>query len=217
MPPLPDVRPDDPHVDVRRIFRLFRPYRGRLALVGLLIAASSLVGLATPFLLRGIIDDALPHRDTALLAWLALGMVAVAVVTTVVGVYQTLLSTTIGQRIMRDLRVAVYSHLQRMSLSFFTKTRTGEVQSRIANDIGGMQAIVTTTATSLVSNATTVVASAVAMLALDWRLAAMTSDVQESLSASGILLGRSMGRSPELVDRFAVSAKELAELEVRSQ
>ena len=160
MPPLPDVRPDDPHVDPRRILRLFRPYTGRLVLVGLLIAASSLVGLGSPFLLRGIIDNALPHKDTGLLALLALGMVGVAVVSTVVGVYQTLLSTTIGQRIMRDLRVSVYAHLQRMSLAFFTKTRTGEVQSRIANDIGGMQAIVTSTATSIVSNATVVVASA---------------------------------------------------------
>ncbi len=250
MPPLPDVRPDDPHVDPRRILRLFRPYTGRLVLVGVLIAASSLVGLGSPFLLRGIIDNALPHKDTGLLALLALGMVGVAVVSTVVGVYQTLLSTTVGQRIMRDLRVAVYAHLQRMSLSFFTKTRTGEVQSRIANDIGGMQAIVTSTATSIVSNATVVVASAVAMLAMDvrlallsfvllpgtvWinrrvgamrrritterqrRLASMTSQVQESLSVSGVLLGRSMGRSPELTDRFAGDAGGLADLEVRSQ
>jgi ATP-binding cassette subfamily B protein len=237
-------------VDPRRILRLFRPYTARLVLVGVLIAASSLVSLGSPFLLRGIIDDALPHRDTGLLALLALGMVAVAVVSTVVGVYQTLLSTTIGQRIMRDLRVSVYTHLQRMSLSFFTKTRTGEVQSRIANDIGGMQAIVTSTATSIVSNATVVVASAIAMLAMDvrlallsfvllpgtvWinrrvgamrrritterqrRLAVMTSQVQESLSVSGVLLGRSMGRSPELTERFAGDASGLAELEVRSQ
>ncbi len=250
MPPLPDVRPDDYTVDPRRILRLFRPYAGRLSLVGLLIAVSSLVSLGSPFLLRGIIDDALPHRDTGLLALLALGMVAVAVVSTVVGVYQTLLSTTIGQKIMRDLRVAVYSHLQRMSLAFFTKTRTGEVQSRIANDIGGMQAIVTSTATSIVSNTTVVVASAIAMLAMDvrlallsfvllpgtvWinrrvgamrrritaerqrRLAAMTSQVQESLSVSGVLLGRSMGRSPELTSHFAGDASGLAELEVRSQ
>jgi ATP-binding cassette subfamily B protein len=250
MPPLPDVRPDDPYVDPRRILRLFRPYTGRLLLVGLLIAASSVVSLGSPFLLRGIIDDALPHRDTRLLALLALGMIAVAVVSTIVGVYQTLLSTTIGQRIMRDLRVAVYAHLQRMSLAFFTKTRTGEVQSRIANDIGGMQAIVTSTATSIVSNATVVVASAVAMLAMDvrlallsfvllpgtvWinrrvgamrrritterqrRLALMTSQVQESLSVSGVLLGRSMGRSPELTERFAGDAGGLAELEVRAQ
>ena len=250
MPPLPDVRPDDPHVDPRRILRLFRPYAGRLSLVGLLIAASSLIGLASPFLLRGIIDEALPRRDTTLLALLALGMIAVAVVSTVVGVYQTLLSTTIGQRIMRDLRVAVYSHLQRMSLAFFTRTRTGEIQSRIANDIGGMQAIVTSTATSIVSNTTVVVATAVAMLVMDvrlallsfvllpgtvWinrrvgamrrrltterqrRLAAMTSQVQESLSISGVLLGRSMGRSPELTSRFTEDASGLAELEVRSQ
>ena len=250
MPPLPDVRPDDYTVDPRRILRLFRPYAGRLTLVGLLIAVSSLVSLGSPFLLRGIIDDALPHRDTGLLALLALGMVAAAVVSTVVGVYQTLLSTTIGQKIMRDLRVAVYSHLQRMSLAFFTKTRTGEVQSRIANDIGGMQAIVTSTATSIVSNTTVVVASAIAMLAMDvrlallsfvllpgtvWinrrvgamrrritaerqrRLAAMTSQVQESLSVSGVLLGRSMGRSPELTSHFAGDASGLADLEVRSQ
>jgi ATP-binding cassette, subfamily B, bacterial len=250
MPPLPDVRPDDPHVDPRRILRLFRPYTGRLVLVGVLIAVSSLVGLGSPFLLRGIIDNALPHKDTGLLALLALGMIGVALVSTVVGVYQTLLSTTIGQRIMRDLRVSVYAHLQRMSLAFFTKTRTGEVQSRIANDIGGMQAIVTSTATSIVSNATVVVASAVAMLAMDvrlallsfvllpgtvWinrrvgamrrritterqrRLALMTSQVQESLSVSGVLLGRSMGRSPELTERFAGDAGGLADLEVRSQ
>jgi len=250
MPPLPDVRPDDPRVDPRRILRLFRPYTGRLVLVGLLIAASSLVGLGSPFLLRGIIDNALPHKNTGLLAVLALGMVGVAVVSTIVGVYQTLLSTTVGQRIMRDLRVAVYAHLQRMSLAFFTKTRTGEVQSRIANDIGGMQAIVTSTATSIVSNATVVVASGVAMLAMDvrlallsfvllpgtvWinrrvgamrrritterqrRLALMTSQVQESLSVSGVLLGRSMGRSPELTERFAGDASGLADLEVRSQ
>jgi len=250
MPPLPDVRPDDPHVDPRRILRLFRPYTGRLVVVGLLIAVSSLVGLGSPFLLRGIIDNALPHKDTGLLALLALGMIGVAVVSTVVGVYQTLLSTTIGQRIMRDLRVAVYAHLQRMSLAFFTKTRTGEVQSRIANDIGGMQAIVTSIATSIVSNATVVVGSAIAMLAMDvrlallsfvllpgtvWinrrvgamrrrltterqhRLALMTSQVQESLSVSGVLLGRSMGRSPELTERFAGDASGLADLEVRSQ
>ena len=105
MPRLPDVRPDDPTaVDPRRVLRLFRPYAGRLAVVGLLIALSSLVGLASPFLLRGVIDQAIPQRDTGLLAVLVLGMVAVSVVTTVVGVYQTLLSTTVGQRVMHDLR-----------------------------------------------------------------------------------------------------------------
>ena len=97
-------------------------------------------------------------------------MIATAVANGVFGVMQTLISTTVGQRVMHDLRTSVYERLQRMSLAFFTRTRTGEVQSRIANDIGGMQATVTSTATSLVSNLTAVVASVVAMLALDWRL-----------------------------------------------
>ncbi len=155
-------------------------------------------------------------------------MILTAVMTSVFGVLQTLISTTVGQRVMHDLRTAVYTQLQRMPLAFFTRTRTGEVQSRIANDIGGMQATVTSTATSLVSNLTAVIATVVAMLALDWRLtvvsllllpvfvaisrrvgrerkkittqrqkqmAAMAATVTESLSVSGILLGRTMGRS----------------------
>jgi len=97
-------------------------------------------------------------------------MIVVAIANSSFSVSQTYVSTVVGQRVMHDLRTAVYSHLQRMSLAFFTKTRTGEVQSRIANDIGGMQATVTTTATTLVSNLTTVVATIIAMTVLDWRL-----------------------------------------------
>jgi ATP-binding cassette subfamily B protein len=150
---------------------------------------------------------------------------------------------------MHDLRTAVYARLQRMSLAFFTRTRTGEVQSRIANDIGGMQATVTSTATSLVSNATSVIASIVAMAALDWRLtiasllllpvfvwiarrvgrerkkiaterqkqmAAMSAIVTESLSVSGILLGRTMGRAESLTRDFSAESDRLVDLEVRS-
>src|SRR5919202_3714513 len=155
---------------VRRILALFKPYGGRLAIVGLLVGASSLVSVATPFLLKETLDVAIPQGRTGLLSLLALGMILSAVVTSVFGVLQTLISTTVGQRFMKDLRTAVYGRLQRMSLAFFTRTRTGEVQSRIANDIGGMQATVTSTATSLVSNLTSVVATIVAMVALDWRL-----------------------------------------------
>src|SRR5204862_3267215 len=90
------------------------------------------------------------------------------------GVGQTWLSNSVGQRVMHDLRSAVYRHLQRLSLAFFTRTRTGEVQSRIANDIGGVDTVVTSTATSIVSNATTVIATIVAMFLLDWRLAAFS-------------------------------------------
>ncbi|MEU6851359.1 ABC transporter ATP-binding protein [Actinacidiphila alni] len=244
----PKKNPDTP-TDVRRILRLFRPYRARLALVGILVGLSSLVSVASPFLLRAILDTAIPQGRTGLLSLLALGMIATAVASGVFGVLQTLISTTVGQRVMHDLRTAVYERLQRMSLAFFTRTRTGEVQSRIANDIGGMQATVTSTATSLVSNLTAVVASVVAMLALDWRLtivsllllpvfvwiarrvgrerkriatnrqrqmAAMSAIVTESLSVSGILLGRTMGRSDSLTRDFADESERLVDLEVRS-
>ncbi|MGW2114974.1 ABC transporter ATP-binding protein [Streptomyces zhihengii] len=245
----PPKDPDQPPADLRRILRLFRPYRGRLAVVGLLVGASSLVSVASPFLLREILDTAIPEGRTGLLSLLVLGMIATAVMTGVFGVLQTLISTTVGQRVMHDLRTAVYAQLQRMPLAFFTRTRTGEVQSRIANDIGGMQATVTSTATSLVSNLTAVIATVVAMLALDWRLtvvsllllplfvwisrrvgrerkrittqrqkqmAAMAATVTESLSVSGILLGRTMGRADSLTRAFEEESDRLVDLEVRS-
>jgi ATP-binding cassette subfamily B protein len=128
------------------------------------------VGMASPFLLRGVIDQALPEQNVRLLAWLVGAMVAVAAVTAMLGVVQTWISTKVGQRVMHALRTNVFAHLQRQSIGFFTRTRTGEVQSRITNDIGGMESVVTSTATSIASNVTTVIATAVAMLALSWRL-----------------------------------------------
>jgi ATP-binding cassette subfamily B protein len=234
----------------RRIASLFRPYKVRLGSVLGLIALSALLGIVSPFLLREVIDTALPRADTTLLGWLVGGMVAISIATGVLGVGQTWLSNMVGQRVMHDLRAAVYRHLQRLSLAFFTHTRTGEVQSRIANDIGGVQNVVTSTATSIVSNVTTVVATIVAMLLLDWRLAVfslgllpffvwltrrvgnerkkitskkqgsladMSTLVAESLSVSGILLGKTMGRSDELAERFTEESENLAELEVQSR
>ncbi|MGW0831427.1 ABC transporter ATP-binding protein [Streptomyces prunicolor] len=246
--PSPGASTDQPR-QVRRILKLFKPYRARLAVVGLLVGAASLVTVATPFLLKETLDVAIPQNRTGLLSLLALGMILSAVLTSIFGVLQTLISTTVGQRVMHDLRTAVYGRLQRMSLAFFTRTRTGEVQSRIANDIGGMQATVTSTATSLVSNLTSVVATIIAMIALDWRLtvvsllllpvfvwisrrvgnerkkiatqrqrqmAEMAATVTESLSVSGILLGRTMGRSDSLTRSFAEESEGLVDLEVRS-
>jgi ATP-binding cassette, subfamily B, bacterial len=157
-------------VSLRRIGRLFTPYRWQLAIVTAIIAGSSVVGLASPFLLRAVIDTALPHKNLRLLAWLVIGMVAVAAVTSAFGVIQTWISTKVGQQVMHGLRTSVFGHLQRQSIAFFTRTRTGEVQSRITNDIGGMESVVTSTATSIASNLTTAVATAVAMAALSWRL-----------------------------------------------
>src|SRR2546421_733252 len=239
-----------PKTDLRRIARLFRPYRRRLTAVLALILFSAGLGMVSPFLLRQVLDTAIPQRDTGLLTLLVAGMIGVSIATGALGVAQTWLSNLGGQRVMHALRSAVYRHLQRLSLAFFTRTRTGEVQSRIANDIGGVQNVVTPTATSIVSNVTTVIAALVAMVALDWRLAAfslallpffvwltrrvgqerkriaasrqgrmadISSLVEESLSVSGILLGKTMGRSPELADRFERESAALADLEVRSR
>ncbi|MPQ97778.1 ATP-binding cassette domain-containing protein [Modestobacter sp. I12A-02628] len=161
-------------VSLRRVGRLFAPHRWAIATVVALIVASSAVALAAPFLLRAVIDDALPRQDVPLLAWLVAGMVAVAAVTAVLGVLQTWISTTVGQQIMHGLRTSLFTHLQRQSLGFFTRTRGGEVQSRLTNDIGGMQSVVTSTATSLASNATTVVGTVIAMAALSWRLSLLS-------------------------------------------
>jgi len=249
----PPERPADRAVRrayLRRIAVLFRPYRARLAGVLGLIVLSSGLGSVPAFLIKEVFDTALPDRDLRLLNVLVAAMIAIAVVTGVLGVIQTLLSNQVGQRVMHDLRTAVYKHLQRLSLAFFTRTRTGEVQSRLANDIGGVQQVVTSTATSIVSNVTTVLASVVAMFVLDWRLtlfalallplfvwltkrvgeqrrkvakvrqesmADISSLVQESLSVSGILLGKTMGRAGELATRFESESARLADLEVRSR
>ena len=157
-------------VSLRRIGRLFLPHRRAIASVTAIIVASSVLGMASPFLLRAVIDTALPNRDLPLLAMLAGGMVAVAALTAALGVVQTWASTRVGQQVMHRLRTDVFTHLQRQSIAFFTKTRTGEVQSRITNDVGGLQSVVTSTATSIAANLTTTVATAVAMVALSWRL-----------------------------------------------
>jgi ATP-binding cassette subfamily B protein len=246
-------RPSDPAIrkaNFRRIIALFRPYGRRLTGVSGLIVVSAALGAVSPFLLREVLDVAIPEENVGLLTALVAGMVAIPIVTGALGVWQTLLSNQVGQAVMHDLRTRVYRHLQRLSLAFFTRTRTGEVQSRIANDIGGIDNVVTSTATSVLSNVTTVLATIVAMVLLDWRLAAfalallplfvwltkrvgderkkvtaakqasladVSSIVQESLSVSGILLGKTMGRADELADRFAGESERLAALEVRSR
>ena len=218
-------------------------------MLGLIVVSAGL-GMISPFLLRDVLDVAIPEDDDRLLAVLVAGMIGISVATGVLGVGQTWLSNVVGQKVMHDLRAQVYRHLQRLSLAFFTRTRTGEIQSRIANDIGGVQNVVTSTATSIVSNVTTVLATVVAMVLLDWRLALfslaltpffvllarrvgdqrrkiaatrqgamadISSLVQESLSVSGILLGKTMGRGDELADRFERESGRLADLEVRSR
>src|SRR4051812_24111896 len=169
-------RPSDPAVrraNLRRIGPLFTPYKVRLSGVLLLIVVSASLGVIPAFLLKNVLE-AIGRNDTSSLSWNAFGVIAIASASGVFGDLQTLRSNQGGQRVMHDLRAKVFRHLQRLSLAFFTLTRTGEVQSRISNDIGGVQNVVTNAATSIASNVTTVVATIVAMVALDWRLAAFS-------------------------------------------
>jgi len=248
----PAERAADPEVrraNLNRIGGLFAAYKLRLGGVLLLIVVSAGLGVVPAFLLKRVLE-AIGRNDTTALSYNAGGMIAIAIVTGVLGVIQTLLSNQVGQRVMHDLRAAVFRHLQRLSLAFFTRTRTGEVQSRISNDIGGVQNVVTNTATSIASNVTTVAATMVGMVVLNWKLALfafalipvfvlltrrvgnerrriakttqetladISSLVQESLSVSGIMLGKTMGRGDELADRFEADSLRLAALEVRQR
>jgi ATP-binding cassette subfamily B protein len=161
-------------VPLTRVAALFAPHRRTIALVMALIVGSSTVTLAQPFLVRTVIDDALPHQDVRLLVLAVAGMLAVTTAASLFGVVQTWLSTSLGQQIMHRLRTDVFAHLQRQSMDFFTRTRGGEVQSRLTNDIGAMQSVVTSTATSIAANVTTAVGTAIAMVALSWRLSLLS-------------------------------------------
>jgi ATP-binding cassette subfamily B protein len=195
-------------VSLRRIGQLFKPYRWQLAIVTAIIAASSVVGLASPFLLRAVIDTALPEKNVRLLAWLVAGMIAVAAITSAFGVIQTWISTKVGQHVMHGLRTSVFAHLQRQSVAFFTRTRAGEVQSRITNDIGGMESVVTSTATSIAANVTTAVATAVAMVVLSWRLSLISLVVMPP----AIYLTRRVARMRRAIT--TEQQRELADLNV---
>ena len=156
---------------LRRVFGFFRPYRRRVALTLVAILVVAVLGLLNPYLLKLIIDEAIPRRDLGAL-YLYVGlMIAVPIATGLIGVGQTYLNTLIGQRVMQDLRNALYGHLQRMPLRFFTSTRTGEIQSRLSSDVGGVQQVVTETATSIVSNLATALSTVVAMWLISWELA----------------------------------------------
>lgn len=256
--PMPPTRKDPADVaqlaeypvSLRRILALFHPYRWRIALVMVLIAATSVVGVATPFITQRLFDSAIPNHDVPLLLLLVGAMLGVAVLSAVFGVTQTWQSTIVGQQVMHGLRTKVFAHLQRLPLDFFTRTRGGEVQSRLTNDINAMQSVVTNTATSIATNVTTVIATALAMVALSWQLSLLSlvvlppaiwftrkvssmrrritnqaqqaladlqTQIEESLSVSGVQLSKTLGSGPQLAERFTASSHRLTELEVQSQ
>jgi ATP-binding cassette subfamily B protein len=170
--PDPDARPVT-RATLRRVVGIFKPYRRTVYAVGLLILVTSGLGVINPLLIKVIFDRALfpPGGPRLGLLWVLVGlMFAIPIVSGLLGIWQTYLSNLVGQRVMQDLRNSLYAHLQRMHLRFFTSTRTGEIQSRLSNDVGGVQSVVTDTASGVLSSVVIVISTVVAMLLLSWQL-----------------------------------------------
>ncbi len=164
------VPPERRNRTIRRIAGFFRPYRPQVAIVVVAILATSLLGLINPLLLGVLFDQVLVGQDYSHLNLYVGLMIVIPIITGLIGVGQAYLNNVVGQNVMQDLRNALYAHLQRMPLRFFTDTRTGEIQSRLANDVGGIQAVVTDTAANLTSNLAVAVSTVVAMFILSWQL-----------------------------------------------
>jgi ATP-binding cassette subfamily B protein len=248
----PSGRVSNRHL-ARRVFGLFRPHRRQVVLaVGLIVFTSGL-GVVNPILIKFVFDALFPvgggGPEMGLVGIYAGLMILIPMITGAVGIAQTYQINSIGQRLMEDLRNALYAHLQGLSMRFFTSTRTGEIQSRFTNDIGGIQSVVTDTASSIVSNVVVIASTLVAMLVLSWQLTAlslfmmpvflfltyragnarrkvtllaqeskaeMSAITQETLSISGILLGKTFGRQREEMDRFRSENRQVADLSIRA-
>jgi ATP-binding cassette subfamily B protein len=162
---------------LRRIAGLFRPYRHELWVIAALIVVTSGLGVVSPLILKVVFDQALFVKGgprLGLLYWLLALMVAAPVVSALVGIWQSYLTNAVGQRVLRDLRTQLYTHLQTLSLRFFTATRTGDIQSRLANDVGGLQSVITDTASTILSNTVTLISTLVALVVLSWQLALLS-------------------------------------------
>ncbi len=235
---------------LKRVMGTFRPYKSQVVSILVLVVASVVLGILPPFFLKEIIDKGLPHANLNLIANLSLITIAVTVGASVVTYWYGYLSVSIGQKIMRDLRRDLFSHLQGMSLRFFSNTRTGEIQSRLLNDVAGVQTVVSDVVANAISNIGIVVASLVAMFWLDWRLtllsigiipffaivssfvgnyartvrrnvqqqvAELNSVMQETLSVSGILLTKAVGRRSLIQSKFGTENEKLVGWQVKQQ
>jgi ATP-binding cassette, subfamily B, bacterial len=204
----------------RRVWSLFTPYRTSLVIIAAAVLLSSGLGIITPFLTRAAFDRALfpvdgGGVDLRLLGWLVGGMVAVPVVSALIGVYQTYRTTLLGNRVMADLRGRLFEHLQRMDLAFFTATRTGAIQSRLANDVGGVQSVLSETASSILGNVVTVAAALVAMVLLSWQLTLVAVALTPLFLLLQVRVGRVRrklaGRTQEsLSDMTAITQESLS-------
>src|SRR4051794_36388773 len=233
---------------VRRIVAFFGPYRLQVGVVLVAILITSFLGIINPYLLKVLIDDVIVGGQYDKLNLYVGLMIIVPIVSGLIGVGQSYLNNLIGQSVMQDLRNALYAHLQSLPLRFFTATRTGEIQSRLANDVGGVQAVVTDTAASITSNLAVTISTVIAMFLLSWqltllslgitpffmyltfrvgkvrrevssetqqRLAEMSAVTEETLSVSGMLLGKTFGAQERSIDRFRELNLALARLQIR--
>ena len=158
-------------VQLRRILAFFKPYIRQEAMVLFCIVVIALLGLLPPLFTKWLIDDALPQKNVQSLGLDVGGMVAAAVASGVLGVYQGYLNSLVGEGIMRDIRTSLVSHLHRMSLAFFTNTKTGEIMNRVSSDVDNIDSVVTGTLVTIVTNVVTMISTLVLVFILDWRLA----------------------------------------------
>jgi len=159
---------------LRRVVASFSPYRARVIVVGLLIVVTAGLGVVNPLLIRSVFRALFPRLELHRLYVLVAFMVGIPILSGLIGIGQTYLANVVGQRVMQDFRNGLYSHLQMMPLRFFTSTRTGEIQSRLSNDVGGVQSVVTDTASSILSNVVILISTLIAMLYLSWQLTVLS-------------------------------------------
>ncbi len=199
-----------------RIAALFSPYRWQLAVIIVLVLISAALGILPPLLTQRVFDDGLFPPDGApnleLLSWLVAGMIAAFVLSSAIGIVQTLFTARVGNRVMGDLRVRLFAHLQSMELGFFTRTKTGVIQSRLQNDVGGVANVLTNTVANIIGNTVTVIAAAVAMLLLSWQLTLIAVVLMPILVIAqrrvGQVRARIAGRTQESLSEMTAITQE---------
>lgn len=175
---------------LKRIFHYFRPYLKRWIMIFLCIAVSAGLGVLPPFCVGSILDHAIPKQDSMLLALLAGAMVGLAIVTGLIGVLQQSLTARAGQSMMFDLRNQLFQHLQRMSLHFYTSTRSGEIVSRLSNDVSAVQNVANNTLVTIIRNTMTLTATSIALISMNWRLALLAVVVVPAFYLPSAIVGK---------------------------
>jgi ATP-binding cassette subfamily B protein len=181
------------------VVALFAPYKIRVAWITLLVLVSAGIGLMSPFFLKIIVNDGLLKHKLGIVTSFSIYTLLATLGSTALGLGFAYLSVLVGQKIMQDLRNNLYEHLQGMSLKFFTGTRTGEIQSRLANDVGGVQSVVSDTAANVLSNVTTVISTLIAMIVMDWRLTLLSVGILPVFALMSAKVGEGLRKQRTLI------------------